>query len=70
MNTPDPTQSGRDETIYIDGDVMTEVPPRAKCTCGWETEPMSELNILGRLAFEHRDETGHGLRKHSDSEDD
>ena len=70
MTTPSPTQSGRDETIYIDADMTTDVPPKAKCTCGWETEPTSELNVLGRLAFEHRDETGHGLRTHDVSEDD
>lgn len=38
-------------------------PPRAQCTCGWSTEPTEDLYVLGSQAFQHRDETGHQLRK-------
>ena len=36
--------------------------PWVECTCGWKTEPTSEIMKLGTAAFNHRDETGHGLR--------
>ena len=48
--------------IIIDGNLSGDIPPKAKCTCGWETEPNSKLMDLGTAAFNHRDETGHGLR--------
>lgn len=38
-------------------------PPKAQCTCGWSTEPSTDLYNLGRAAFEHRDKTGHQLRQ-------
>lgn len=38
-------------------------PPRASCTCGWQTEPSTDLYDLGKAAFIHKDKTGHELRK-------
>lgn len=64
------TKAEENYTIWIDADMRSDVPPKAKCTCGWETEPTSELGTLGRLAFEHRDVTGHGLRQHEVHDDD
>lgn len=42
-------------------------PPAAQCTCGWKTEPSEDLFTLGQAAFEHRDKTGHKLRKPEDA---
>lgn len=39
-------------------------PPRALCSCGWETEPTENLFDLGAAAFDHAASTGHVLRKH------
>ena len=39
--------------------------PWVECTCGWKTEASKELMLLGTAAFNHRDETGHGLRNNS-----
>ena len=36
--------------------------PWVECTCGWKAGPSTELMELGSAAFNHRDETGHGLR--------
>lgn len=38
-------------------------PPHAECSCGWASEPTGDLHALGTAAFNHRDETGHDLRK-------
>lgn len=38
-------------------------PPHAECSCGWKTKGMEDLIELGKLAFDHRDATGHQLRK-------
>lgn len=43
-------------------------PPVAKCTCGWKTEPSSDLLKLGSAAFKHKGETGHELRRPEDKE--
>lgn len=55
--------------IRIDGDLRSDIPPKAVCTCGWETEPNAKLAELGSAAFDHREETGHGLRKTEYHED-
>lgn len=43
-------------------------PPRAMCSCGWDTPPNSNLLELGTAAFQHRDDTGHQLRKPPEDE--
>ncbi|ADD80984.1 gp093 [Rhodococcus phage ReqiPepy6] len=44
-------------------------PPRAMCSCGWDTPPNENLIELGTAAFGHRDDTGHQLRRPDDAPD-
>ena len=37
--------------------------PYAKCSCGWESKPSDKTFLLGISAFNHRDATGHELRR-------
>lgn len=43
-------------------------PPKAQCSCTWETDPMEDLFALGTAAFDHARETGHVLRSHPGSD--
>lgn len=43
-------------------------PPKAMCSCGWETDPTENLFELGVAAFDHSADTGHVLRKHDAEE--
>lgn len=41
-------------------------PPKAQCTCGWASDSTEDLYALGVAAFDHRDKTGHRLRRPDD----
>lgn len=53
--------------ITLEGRPRSDQPdPIVKCTCGWQFGPSDSMMALGTMAFNHRDETGHELRDHSD----
>lgn len=50
--------------IMLEGDLRSDEDPRAVCTCGWESEPTSNLVSIGNEAKKHAVDTGHNLRQH------
>ncbi len=53
------------ETIYLDGNLRSDDPPRITCTCGWSSERSANLLELGRMAKKHELENpGHFRRQH------
>lgn len=52
------------ETIWLDGNLRSDVPPTIRCTCGWYVGPSENLLELGRAAKGHEMETGHLRRSH------
>lgn len=53
------------ETIYLDGRLSSDDPPRISCTCGWSSERSADLLALGNLAKQHELENlGHFRRQH------
>lgn len=61
---PAPDEMVKVETIYIEGKIHSDNLPKAKCTCGWETEENDNLLKLGLAAKQHALDTGHQLRQH------
>lgn len=53
------------ETIYLDGKLSSDEPPRISCTCSWSSERSADLLKLGNLAKQHEVENpGHYRRQH------
>ena len=53
------------EIITLDVDFNSGEPPKAVCSCGWETKPNPKLMELGVAAREHEENNiGHIRRKH------
>lgn len=50
--------------ITLEGDLRSDIPPSAQCTCGWTYGPSAKLMELGLKAKEHAIKTGHQLRRH------
>lgn len=54
-----------DHTIYLDGKLSSDEPPRISCTCSWSSERSANLLELGNLAKQHEVENpGHYRRQH------
>lgn len=50
--------------ITLEGKLSSDIPPKAVCGCGEESEPNTDLYKLGIWAKRHQNKTGHLMRPH------